>query len=325
MALSVALAITLAAFHAGVWALVWSAVAYQVLTMISWHLATGWRPNTFPSFASLRLVSTFAGWYTAAALSWYLVTNADNFLVAKLLGLSGLGYYILAYNLASVPVMLVASPFGQVIIPRLAALHGDHDAFWDLYERSSRFMTTVATPICAGMAVAAPDLVVGLFGPKWSPSVAPLQVLLAYMAVRLLVVDPYAALGRFGASFAVGVGALLLEIAAILVLVSLWGLTGAALGVLVIVGGAHLAGLPICGASRTLGRRLWRSFPLIIATVSVVAIGIAVSNLTIRNAPQVAGHVPLAAITGIVVLALMLYVSRSYLTTVWSDLRGPGA
>jgi O-antigen/teichoic acid export membrane protein len=275
--------------------------------------------------SSFRPVFSFAGWFTAAALSWYLVTSVDNLLVGKLLGIAALGTYVLAYNVAWIPVMLVLTPAASVIFPRLAAFQTHDREFWDLYESSSRFIATVGIPVCAAMAVAAPDLVLWLFGPQWSPAVVPLQILLAYAAIRLLIVEPYNALGRFTASSAVGSVTLLVEMAAIVIVTSRWGIVGAAVAVLGVAGGAHFLGLVLCGAPAALWRRLHASIGTIVATAIAVILGLAATRLAASAFPELARHFPLAALSGMVVFGILAFMSRTYVVTLWKDIRrAPG-
>jgi O-antigen/teichoic acid export membrane protein len=319
-ALSLIAAVALALLHAGVWALVLSAVLYQSATAVAWQVATRWWPRV-PTLGSFRPVFSFAGWFTAAALSWYLVTSVGNLLVGKLLGIAALGSYVLAYNVAWIPVMLVLSPAASVIFPRLAAFKTHDREFWELYESSSRLMATVGIPLCAAMAVAAPDLVFWLFGPQWSPAVLPLQILLAYAAIRLLIVEPYNALGRFAASSVVGSVTLLIEIAAIVILASKWGIVGAAIAVLVVAGGAHVVGLVLCGARAALWRRLRASVGTIVATAISVTLGLAATRLSMSTFPQLLDHFPIAALSGIVVFAILALMSRTYVASMWKDIR----
>jgi len=258
-------------------------------------------------------------WYTGAAIAWYLATSVDNLLVGKLLGVTALGIYVLAYNLASVPLMLVVSPFATVIFPKLARFQTHDSVFWDEYEKSSRFMATLGIPICAAMVVAAPDLVT-VFGPKWSPAIVPLQILLAYVAIRLLMVDPYNSVGRFGASFAAGLVTTVLEIVAIVAFAIPWQLTGAAIAVLIVVGGSHIAGLAICGTGAALLRRILGSIRLIVLTVAAVGVGLIVPNLRPSIASTLAFQPPIAAITGCFVFLLLAFAMRGDLRSMWSDM-----
>ena len=114
---------------------------------------------------------------------------------------------------------------------------------------------------------------------------------------------------------------LVLEIAAIVILASAWGLTGVAIAVLVVAGGAHLLGLVVCGAWGALRRRLRASLGTIVATAVTVGLGLVATRLSVSVFPQQSGHLPVAMFSGIVVFVILVFLSRAYLTTTFQEMR----
>lgn len=242
------LAVGLAWAGFGVWAFVWSNLGACLLHTALLAVTLGWRPRWRFSSASLAALAPFSTWYLASALAWYVVLNVDNLLVGKYLGIESLGFYGLAFNYASVPLTLVMGPLGTMIFAELPPLRSDPARFWDAFQRYSRLVAALGCPLAFALLAAAPDLFPAVFGPRWLPAVLPFQILCVYAAVRCLWVDPFAALGRFDVSFAVGLATTALSAAAILLALP-WGLPGVAAAVL---GSMLLAqGAGLCVAART--------------------------------------------------------------------------
>ena len=85
-----AIAVLLAWKGFGVWALVASAVAANVILAAIYIATQGWRPRWKLSRNSLRLLGGFSFWFLGQGIAWYAATNLDNWLVGKYLGMGAL-------------------------------------------------------------------------------------------------------------------------------------------------------------------------------------------------------------------------------------------
>lgn len=103
--------------------------------------------------------------------------NADDVLVGKFLGERAAGHYAFCYRVLTLPLGLVSDLFGTVSFPRLSRLQADRGA---VAEALGAVMTQVAlltTPLCLGLALAAPELIGVVFGPAWEPALEPFRIL----------------------------------------------------------------------------------------------------------------------------------------------------
>jgi PST family polysaccharide transporter len=75
------------------------------------------------------------------------------------------------------PAQYIGEVFNAVLFPAFSELQNEKSRLAEAYLRSTELAILVSAPILAGMAVAAPHLVVGLLGPNWEESVRPLQIL----------------------------------------------------------------------------------------------------------------------------------------------------
>ena len=63
-----------------------------------------------------------------SALAWYLYSNADFAVVGRVAGLSALGYYQFAWNVAQLPGEKLANVLQAVVLPFFGSIGDDRNA-----------------------------------------------------------------------------------------------------------------------------------------------------------------------------------------------------
>ncbi len=102
---------------------------------------------------------------------------ADNVIVGFFLGSQALGLYLLAYKALMMPLREIGGVVGGIAYPRLSKLAPDWTQVGHGLAQVMRDVATFTTPLCLGIAVAAPDLIDVVFGKAWRGALIPLQVL----------------------------------------------------------------------------------------------------------------------------------------------------
>lgn len=119
-------AVVLALSGAGVWTLVAHSLLLALLTSaLTWRVAA-WRPRLSFSMAGMRSVLRFSANLFGFNMVNYWARNADNLLIGKFLGSTGLGIYNRAYALMLLPSRQLATVLGRVMFPALASIQEDH-------------------------------------------------------------------------------------------------------------------------------------------------------------------------------------------------------
>jgi PST family polysaccharide transporter len=129
------------------------------------------------------------------------IINVDSIVVSRVLGVTALGFYAIAFNVASWPLTLLSMSIRQVSLPAFSRLAKDRDQLAEAFCRS--------LTLAAGMAVLGGVLIVALatpligvlYGEKWLPAVLALQWLAVLGAVRVILelsYDLLIAVGRGG-------------------------------------------------------------------------------------------------------------------------------
>jgi PST family polysaccharide transporter len=218
----------------------------------------------------------------------FLIANIDNLVTGHVLGVSALGFYVLAWNLASMPVNVFSQPVRNVAPALFSRLQHDPTAMRTGFASATALLGAVTLPICLLMSGAAVPLITFIYGPKWVPAAQALFWLAMLAALRIffeLTYDYFVVLARSRVVFTVQLVWLLALFPLLIVGARLRGIGGVALAGLlvaaVVVLPWYLIELSKVGIkARTIAARLW--LPLVVA-VGVGAIAWA-SAQVIHNA-----------------------------------------
>jgi len=172
-----AVATSLAFAGAGVWAIVFGQLARSSVEVILLWVVQPWRPKLRFSKDALAGIFGFSSKVWAFSFVDYARENIDNLAVGRLLGASSLGHYALAYNTAYFPRRQIQSVIGRVTFPAFAKAQDDDELLRRAYIKVTRYVSLVAFPLQAGLALVAPALIPMVYGDKWTPAVLPLQLL----------------------------------------------------------------------------------------------------------------------------------------------------
>ena len=147
--------------------------------VISTVCLVGARPHGFaiPRLNQLRDVLAYSWDVVGSRMLWYLYTVSDAFIVGRLLGQAALGFYSFGLALANMAVEKVSGMSSQVTSSLFAAVQHDHAALRRYVLILTEGFAVVSFPLTIGLALVAEELVWVVFGEKWLPMVAPLQIL----------------------------------------------------------------------------------------------------------------------------------------------------
>ena len=283
--------VTLALLGYGVWSLVWAGLSQTVLMSIL-VLASVRHPKR-PMIARPELdqLLNFGVGTSASAFVNFLARSGDNFVVGRVMGAENLGLYSRAYSLMNLPFTYAATAVSSVLFPALSEVQHEPERLRRAHLLLTRLVAVVSAPAMATMGIVAPHLIVGVYGPKWTGAIVPLQVLSAAGYVRAL----YHISGVVAQSAGRVYGELRNQIVyAVLVLVGAvlgtrFGLAGVSIGVAAAIGYMFVATAQLALSATATS---WRTY--VRAQIFALAIG---------------------AITGTVALAVRLALERQQLSS----------
>jgi O-antigen/teichoic acid export membrane protein len=170
--------VCLAFWLRNVWALVLSQVLSAVFSVSLSYVFHPYRPRLAFEKKSFRQAFNFGKYMFVVALMSYITTMADNVVLGKLWGAAILGVYVVAYNLASLPVGIISGVLNSVITPAYAEL-GAHDperlggAFARVYLISSAILLCITVPFI----LLGDEIVLLLYGARWAAAGSLLRIL----------------------------------------------------------------------------------------------------------------------------------------------------
>jgi PST family polysaccharide transporter len=115
----------------------------------------------------VRSIYRFACSLFAFNLGSYVIRNADNFVVGRVLGPAALGLYSKAYGAVAFPVLQFSTPISQALTPALIKRRNDPQRFREGYLDAVSGLASLGFPAAAAMVVFADLIIMLLLGPKW--------------------------------------------------------------------------------------------------------------------------------------------------------------
>ena len=173
---------TLAVAYHSYWALIAGSVIGKTSSLVASYIVSPHRPRF--GTAGWRYLVHFSFWTWLGGIVLVILVRADSFLLAPILGTAVFGLYVLAYEIASLPVTELLEPACAALFPgfALARRGGTVPAQMGLSVAGALAIFTV--PFSAGISACSGYLVTGLLGPAWEPA-QPLIAVLAWACMFL--------------------------------------------------------------------------------------------------------------------------------------------
>lgn len=195
----------------------------------------------------------------------FLIANVDSLITGHVLGATALGFYVLAWNLASWPVNMFSQPVRTVAPALFSRLQHDRPAMRSGFVSVAALLGCVTLPVCFLISGSARPLIGFVYGPRWAPAAQALVWLALLGALRVffeLSYDYFVVLARSRVVVTVQLAWLLVMIPALTVGARLDGIRGVALAGAAVAACVvlpwyliELSGVGV--RARALARRLW--------------------------------------------------------------------
>ena len=315
-------AIVLAWYGFSFWSLVYGRLAGDATRATLRIFMARWRPRLHFSRAAMSEMLSFSiGFYVKHILD-FGVQNLDNLIVGRTLGMASLGLYDKAFQTAHKFTRKLNLSGPSVSFRIFSLIHEEPERFRRAYRKVILSTTLVGYPLLTALIVTAPQLIFVLFGPRWVEATVPFQILCAANVFRLLNTYASSATQAKGQIWReVKRQALFLVVLVVAVTVmSRWGISGAALGVL-------LATMMMTVMLQTLVKRLtglsWGDMlgPQVPAATCAAGM-VAVLFLALAGVRAASPAASPLVVLGVCVAAAALYYLAFLLFVPFSEVRG---
>lgn len=173
---TIAVAVILAWFNWGYWALVVSTLTTALVTMVLTFFFCPWWPSRMQKGTGVRHMLRFGGHLMGFNITNYLSQSMDNVMIGWFLGAAALGLYVKAYSLFMVAIVQIRIPTTQVGLSTLSLLRNQPERYTKYYQRLVDILATMTFPIAVYCAIEASFLINLLLGPQWINSISVFRI-----------------------------------------------------------------------------------------------------------------------------------------------------
>lgn len=169
-----------------VWALVLGSLAGGVGGLFASYLFHSYRPRFDLNFEKAKKLFGFGKWMFGSSILVFLITQGDDVFVGKVLGLTMLGLYQMAYRISNIPTTEISRLIHQLAFPAYSKMQDNLPRLREAYLEVLQITTFLCFPLAGLIFITAPDLTQILLGEKWMPMVPAMQVLSLWGLVRAI-------------------------------------------------------------------------------------------------------------------------------------------
>jgi O-antigen/teichoic acid export membrane protein len=184
--LTAAIMVPLAFWGARYWTLVVGSLVGSLLATVL-TLTRKRHGFALPDWSDLGHAIKYSWQVLVARIGWYSYSNADFLVAGRVLGPVVLGYYTLAWNLATMPIDKITTLVSSVTPGIYSAAQDDPSALRRYLLKPTEVLSLILFPVMAGLALVSRDAVLVLLGAKWQSAILPLQLLSIYACIRSIM------------------------------------------------------------------------------------------------------------------------------------------
>jgi len=170
-------AVSAALILRSVWALVFGSLAVAIVRLIVSYLIHPYRPRLSFDLYQAKELFSFGKWILGSSILVFLVFQGDDIFVGKLLGVTLLSFYQMAYRFSNAPATEIAHVISNVTFPAYSKLQDNLPSLRQAFLKTLKLTAFISIPLAGGIFILAPEFTNMFLGEKWMPMVPILQIL----------------------------------------------------------------------------------------------------------------------------------------------------
>jgi O-antigen/teichoic acid export membrane protein len=178
------IAITLAFMLRNVWALIWGGLSGNFIRLFMSYLLHPYRPKFKISKNEIKDLFGFGKWVVISGMIGFLINSGDDIIVGKIVGITALGIYQMAFLLSNLPATEITHVVSLVTFPAYSKLQQNIQRLKASYFRVLQVTMFFSAPLAGGIFILSPEFAQIFMGTKWLPMVSAVQVLVVAGLVR---------------------------------------------------------------------------------------------------------------------------------------------
>lgn len=177
-------AISLAYMGKGYWSLIYGYISSLATSVLLMWLLCDFRPSLrFNREVALELLS-YGKFAAISAVASFFIIQLDNGVVGKVLGMSALGWYGMAYTIANLPVVGTSMVIAGAMYPVFSKLQSEKERLRQAVLKSLKIIAVIILPISFCIIVLSDEFIRLFLGAKWLPMSAALKILCIFAVFR---------------------------------------------------------------------------------------------------------------------------------------------
>lgn len=196
---SVVVAVAMAYYGWGVWALVLQQIVVSLVTALLLWRVSSWRPTLCFSLKSFKELFAYGAFLLFSDLLNSICENIQGLIIGRRYSVADMGFYSQARKMEEVPTVTISHVVATVTFPVFARLQNDKERLCFAVRNSLKLMNFVNFPLMVLLMVVAEPLFIILFSDRWIDSVPYFRILCVAGFVNCLQSVNYqvtAAVGR---------------------------------------------------------------------------------------------------------------------------------
>ncbi|MGM0589753.1 MAG: lipopolysaccharide biosynthesis protein [Bacteroidota bacterium] len=191
----------------GVYALVIQLILSEIVKSILLWKVTEWYPKFEFSLNEVKKLTGFSIYVLAAQSANKVISELDTLVVGKLFSSSLLGFYSRANSLNQLIIRNSSTSLKKVFFPVLSKVQDDEERFTKIFLQVIDIVSGLAVMLTGIFFLGGEELIIGLFGEKWEPSVLIFQILILRgftYPISAIIVNAFLAKGKSKENFHYG-------------------------------------------------------------------------------------------------------------------------
>jgi O-antigen/teichoic acid export membrane protein len=170
-----------------VWALVFGLLAGNAARCFLSYLIHPYRPRLSRDLKKAKKLFGFGKWILGMSIITFLFNQGDDAFLGKVLGVTALGFYQMAYRIGQLPATEFAKVISTVTFPAYSKLQDNLSKLKAGFLKTLNITVIFMVPLAGGIFMLAPEFTQIFLTQKWTPIVSPLRILVIAGMVRALV------------------------------------------------------------------------------------------------------------------------------------------
>lgn len=161
----------------GVWSLVLASLTQTALVAAGSYIVIRHNVLLHFNWASYKPLFSYGSKMSVIGFLEFISISLGSILIGRAFGSYKLGIYDRALLLVSLPMHMLTRTVSKVIFPSFSKMQSDNLKLGRIYLSSITLLAAIVIPVCLGISVAAPEIILVLLGDQWIESIPVLQVL----------------------------------------------------------------------------------------------------------------------------------------------------